>query len=74
MSKISKKKFWEAVKKEPDKEHAIFEIFKQPITKEEWLRGHKQWKKQKQNADNKRTNRKELHERMEPRPTIKPCQ
>jgi len=56
MSKISKKKFWEALKKEPDKEHAIFEIFKQPITQEEWLRGYKQWKKQQQNADNKRTN------------------
>ena len=56
MSKISKKKFWEALKKEPDKEHAIFEIFKQPITQEEWLRGYKQWKNQEQNADNKRTN------------------
>ena len=56
MSKISKKKFWEALKKEPDKEHAIFEIFKQPITQEEWLRGYRQWKKQQQNADNKRTN------------------
>ena len=56
MSRISKKKFWEALKKEPDKEHAIFEIFKQPITQEEWLRGYKQWKKQQQNADNKRTN------------------
>ena len=55
MSRISKKKFWEALKKEPDKEHAIFEIFKQPITQEEWLRGYRQWKKQQQNANNKRT-------------------
>ena len=55
MSRISKKKFWEALKKQTDKEHAIFEIFKKPITQEEWLRGYRQWKKQQQNANNKRT-------------------
>tara|TARA_B100000242_G_scaffold164943_1_gene117822 strand:- start:286 stop:459 length:174 start_codon:yes stop_codon:yes gene_type:complete len=55
MSRISKKKFWEALKKKPDKEYAIFEIFKKPITQEEWLRGYRQWKKQQQNANNKRT-------------------
>ena len=55
MSKISKKKFWEALKKKPDNEHGIFEIFKKPITQEEWLRGYRQWKKQQQNAYNKRT-------------------
>ena len=41
MSQVSKKKFWEALKKEPDKEHSIFEIFKKPITQEEWLKGYK---------------------------------
>ena len=56
MSRISKKKFWEALKKEPDKEHALFEIFKKPITQEEWLKGYKQWKEQQQNVNNKRTN------------------
>ena len=56
MSRISKKKFWEALKKKPDKEYAIFQIFKKPITQEEWLRGYRQWKKQQQNADNKRIN------------------
>ena len=38
------------------KEHSIFEIFKKPITQEEWLKGYKQWKKQQQNVNNKRTN------------------
>jgi|TARA_B100001778_G_scaffold127149_1_gene104621 hypothetical protein len=56
MSRISKQKFWQALKKEPDKEHSLFEIFKNPITQEEWLRGYKQWKKQQQNVNNKRTN------------------
>jgi|TARA_B110000444_G_C18696983_1_gene527067 hypothetical protein len=56
MSRVSKKKFWEALKKEPEKEHRIFEIFKKPITQEEWLKGYKQWKKQQENANNKRTN------------------
>ena len=56
MSQVSKKKFWEALKKEPDKENSIFEIFKKPITQEEWLKGYKQWKKQQQNVNNKRTN------------------
>ena len=56
MSRISKQKFWQALKKEPDKEHGLFEIFKNPITQEEWLKGYKQWKKQQQNVNNKRTN------------------
>ena len=56
MSRISKQKFWQALKKEPDKEHSLFEIFKHPITQEEWLKGYKQWKKQQQNVNNKRTN------------------
>ena len=56
MSQVSKKKFWEALKKEPDKEHSIFEKFNKPITQEEWLKGYKQWKKQQQNVNNKRTN------------------
>jgi len=56
MSRISKKKFWQALKKEPDKEHALFDIFKKPITQEEWLKGYKQWKKQQQNVNNKRSN------------------
>ena len=56
MSQVSKKKFWEALKKEPDKEHSIFEIFNKPITQEEWLKGYTQWKKQQQNVNNKRTN------------------
>ncbi len=55
MSQVSKKKFWEALKKEPDKEHSIFEIFNKPITQKEWLKGYKQWKKQQKNANNKRT-------------------
>ena len=62
MSQVSKKKFWEALKKEPDKEHSIFEIFKKPITQEEWLKGYKQWKKQQQNVNNKRTDSKKLYE------------
>ena len=56
MSRISKQKFWQALKKEPDKAHELFEIFRNPITQEEWLRGYKQWKKQQQNVNNKRTN------------------
>ena len=43
MSRVSKKKFWEALKKEPDKKHAIFDIFNKPITQKEWLRGYKKW-------------------------------
>ena len=31
-------------------------LFKKPITQEEWLKGYKQWKKQQQNVNNKRTN------------------
>ena len=56
MSRISKQKFWQALKKEPDKAHELFEIFRNPITQEEWLRGYKQWKKQQQNVNNERTN------------------
>ena len=56
MSRISKQKFWQALKKEPDKAHSLFEIFRNPITQEEWLRGYKRWKKQQQNVNNKRTN------------------
>ena len=57
MSKISKKKFWEALKKEPDKEHSIFEIFNRPVTQKEWLTGYKKWKKdmEKKLANDKRT-------------------
>ena len=54
MSQVSKKKFWEALKKEPEDEHSLFEIFKKPVTQEQWLKGYKQWKKQ-QSAYNKRT-------------------
>ena len=43
MSRVSKKKFWEALKKEPEKEHRIFDIFSKPITQKEWLKGYKKW-------------------------------
>ena len=43
MSRISKKKFWEALKKEPDRYRGIFDMFSKPISQKEWLKGYKKW-------------------------------
>ena len=46
MSRVSKKKFWEALKREPDPEHSIFDMFRNPPSQEEWLKGYKRWQEQ----------------------------
>jgi hypothetical protein len=55
MPKISKKKMWKILKgeyEEPTMTKAqIFDMFKNPPTQEEWLKGYKEWKK-KQLANN----------------------
>jgi len=49
MSRISKKKFIKALKGEfevPTMTKAqVLDMFKNPPTQEEWLRGYKEWKK-----------------------------
>jgi hypothetical protein len=49
MSRISKKKLIKALKgefEEPTMTKAqIFDMFKNPPTQEEWLKGYKEWKK-----------------------------
>ena len=55
MSRISKKKLLKALKgelHEPTMSKAqIFDMFKNPPTQEEWLKGYKEWKR-KQLANN----------------------
>ncbi len=55
MLRISKKRFWEELKREPDKEDKEYDIFGLKFTQEEWIKGYKQWKKQL-DAYSKRTN------------------
>ena len=57
MSRISKKKFWEALKKEPDHNTSQLlngEWVEGLYDEGEWLKGYKLWKKL-HNANNKRT-------------------
>ena len=55
MSRISKRKLIKVLKgdiEEPTMTKAqIFDMFKNPPTQEEWLKGYKEWKK-KQSANN----------------------
>ena len=56
MSRISKKKLIKALKGEFEEpawtQAQIFDMFKNPPTQEEWLRGYKKWvAEQKRNAD-----------------------
>jgi len=43
MSRISKRKFWETLKKDPEVEHSIFD---RQI--EDWLTGYKRFRKQEE--------------------------
>ena len=48
MSRISKKKLIKALKGEYEEKMTksqIFEMFKNPLTQEEWLRGYNEWKR-----------------------------
>ncbi len=49
MSKISKRKLIKVLKGELEQpsmtKQQIFDMFKNPPTQEEWLRGYKEWKK-----------------------------
>ena len=62
MSRVSKRKFIKILKGDYDpptmSKDSIMDMFKNPPTQEEWLRGYKRWKKQmeKQLAKDKRTN------------------
>mgnify|MGYP003125392330 CR=1 FL=1 len=58
MSRISKKKILKALKGEYEYNNSvsmtkqqIFDMFKNPPTQEEWLRGYKEWKR-KNSANN----------------------
>ena len=55
MSKISKKKLLKVLKGEHEADtitkSQIFNLFKNPPTQEQWLRGYKEWKR-KQLANN----------------------
>jgi hypothetical protein len=41
MSRISKKKFWQALKKDPETEHRIFDM-----QIEDWITGYRRFRKQ----------------------------
>jgi len=41
MSRISKKKFWQALKQEPEKQHTILDM-----QIEDWITGYKRFRKQ----------------------------
>ena len=55
MSRVSKRKFIKILKGDYDpptmSKESIFDMFKNPPTQEEWLRGYKQWKKQQSAKD-----------------------
>ena len=43
MSRISKKKFWQALKQEPEKQHTIFDM-----QIEDWITGYRRFRKQEE--------------------------
>ncbi len=58
MSRISKRKLLKVLKGEYEyndsltmTKQQIFDMFKNPPTQEEWLRGYKRWKKQQEEND-----------------------
>jgi len=46
MSQVSKKKFWETLKKEPEPAHSLFDM-----QFEDWLTGYKRFRKQQEQEE-----------------------